>query len=247
MSKKTAVIICAAGASKRFGGKRKKPFIDIGGRAVFLRSVELFSGRKDVGQIILAISPEDQELVDVKWGANLQFFNVKICQGGAERFETVKNCLELVKDDIELVAVHDAARCCVKEKWIDECFAKAGQTGAAMLASRVVATLKRVEGGIISETVDRNNLYEAQTPQVFSRELIFKAYGKLEELDKSTITDDSQLVEAVGGQVSIVETDSSNVKITHKSDIAIVEAIVKERFNKNKPKGPLGPFAEAQW
>ena len=79
MSKNVAAIICAAGASSRFGGKRKKPFVDLAGRAVFLRSLELFSGRDDVKQILLAISPEDEELVKVKWGPNLQFFNVKVC------------------------------------------------------------------------------------------------------------------------------------------------------------------------
>ena len=110
MSKNVAVIICAAGESKRFGGKRKKPFVDVGGRAVFLRSVELFSDRDDVKQVLLVISPEDEELVNVKWGANLTFFGVKVCLGGAERFETVNKAMELVKDDIDLIAVWEQSR-----------------------------------------------------------------------------------------------------------------------------------------
>ncbi|MHC4148782.1 MAG: 2-C-methyl-D-erythritol 4-phosphate cytidylyltransferase, partial [Planctomycetota bacterium] len=89
MSESVAVIICAAGASRRFGGKRKKPFADVAGRAVFLRSVEFFSNRDDVKQILLAIAPEDEELVSVKWGPNLKFFNVTVSFGGAERFDTV--------------------------------------------------------------------------------------------------------------------------------------------------------------
>ncbi len=246
MALKVAVIICAAGASRRFGGKRKKPFVDVAGRAAFLRSVELFSDRDDVKQILLAISPEDEELVTVKWGANLKFFNVKICFGGDERFDTVSKALELIKDDIDLVAVHDAVRCCVTKKWIDEVIAKAAETGAAILACPVVATIKEAKNNTIIKTVDRAGLYEAQTPQVFGAELLKKAYENLKNLDKNKISDDSQLVETLGEKVSIVGTDSSNIKITRPNDIAIAEAILKSR-PKPTPKGPTGPYIEAQW
>jgi 2-C-methyl-D-erythritol 4-phosphate cytidylyltransferase len=246
MSAKVAVIICAAGASKRFGGKRKKPLVDVDGRAVFLRSVEIFSSREDVKQILLAIAPEDEELVNVKWGPNLKFFNVKICFGGAERFDTVQKGLELIKDDIELIAVHDAVRCCVKEEWIDKVIAEAAKSGAAILACPVVATLKEAKDKVIIQTVDRAGFYEAQTPQVFETSLLKKAYANLKNLDKNKISDDSQLVEAIGEKVSIVETDSSNIKITHKADLAIAEAILKSR-PKPVPKGPIGPYIEAQW
>jgi 2-C-methyl-D-erythritol 4-phosphate cytidylyltransferase len=201
MSAKVAVIICAAGASKRFGGKRKKPLVDVDGRAVFLRSVEIFSSREDVKQILLAIAPEDEELVNVKWGPNLKFFNVKICFGGAERFDTVQKGLELIKDDIELIAVHDAVRCCVKEEWIDKVIAEAAKSGAAILACPVVATLKEAKDKVIIQTVDRAGFYEAQTPQVFETSLLKKAYANLKNLDKNKISDDSQLVEAIGEKV----------------------------------------------
>ena len=246
MDKKVAVIICAAGPGSRFGGKRKKQFVDVAGRAVFLRSVELFSSRDDVKQILLTIPRDDEELVSIKWGANLKFFNVKICFGGAERFETVTKALELIKDDIELIAVHDAVRCCVTEKLIDEVIATAAKTGAAMPACPVTATLKQVKENIITKTVDRSDLYEAQTPQIFKATLLKKAYENLKNPDKSKISDDSQLVEALGQKVTIVQTDSSNIKITRPGDIAIAEAIIKSR-PKHKPEGYIGPYAEAQW
>ena len=247
MSKNAAVIICAAGASSRFGGKRKKPFIDIAGRAVFLRSVELFTDRDDVKQVILAINSEDEELVKVKWAANLQFFGVKICFGGAERFETVKKAMALVKKDIDLIAVHDAVRCCITDKWLDDCFDTAAKTGAAMLACPVVATIKQVNDGLITKTIDRTDLWEAQTPQIFDAKLLNKAYENIENADKSKISDDSQLVEALGHKVSIVETDSSNIKITRSSDTAIAEAILKLRDKSKSKPGPVGPYSEAQW
>ena len=249
-----AVIICAAGSSKRFvkeqqhnlEAARKKQFADVAGRPAFLRSIEFFANRDNVKQIIISIPAEDEEMFKISHGANLSFHGVKLCLGGAERFETVAKALELVKDDIDLVAVHDAVRCCLKEKWLDDVFKAAEQTGAAMLACPVVATLKKVKDGQIIQTVDRAGLYEAQTPQVFKKDLLKKAYANLNKLDKSKISDDSQLVEAMGQKVSIVETDFSNIKITNKSDIAIAEAIIKSR-PKPKPQGPAGAYYEAQW
>ena len=246
MSKNVAAIICAAGPGSRFGGKRKKQFVDVAGRAVFLRSVELFANRDDVKQILLGIAAEDEELVAVKWGANLKFFGVKLFFGGYERFDTINKGLELVKVDVDLIAVHDACRCCVTDKMIDEVIAAAGKTGAAIPACPVAATIKQVKGGSIMKTVDRAGLYEAQTPQVFQASLLKRAYQNLKNLDQAKISDDSQLVEAMGEKVTIVEADSSNIKITYQSDIAVAEAIIKSR-PKPKPQGPIGPYIEAQW
>jgi 2-C-methyl-D-erythritol 4-phosphate cytidylyltransferase len=241
-----AAIICAAGPGKRFGGKRHKQFVDIGGRAVFLRSVELFSNREDVKQILLAIPQEDEEIVKIRYGANLSLFNVKLLIGGVTRFETVNKALQLLKDDIELVAIHDAARCCVTAKWVDDVIKTAAKTGAAILACPVTATLKEVKDGVIIKNVDRNGLYEAQTPQVFEVKLLKQSREKADKADTEKITDDSQLVESLGHKVSIVETDSSNIKVTYPADAAIAEAILKARPDPKKDDY-IGPFYEAQW
>ena len=246
MSQSVAAIICAAGASSRFGGKRKKAFVDVAGRAVFMRSVEIFSNRDDVKQILLGISPEDEELVNIKWGPNLKFYDTTIFLGGDERFDTVNKGIELVKDDIDFIAVHDACRCCVTAELIDKVIATAAEKGAAIPACPVTATIKEAQDNTITRTVDRENLYEAQTPQVVAVELLKKAYENLKNLDQSRISDDAQLVEALGQKVTIVEADSSNIKITRQSDIAIAEAILKSR-PKLMPKGHVGPYGEAQW
>ncbi|UCD50785.1 MAG: 2-C-methyl-D-erythritol 4-phosphate cytidylyltransferase [Phycisphaerales bacterium] len=246
MAKNVAAIICAAGPGKRFGGKRKKQFVNVGGRAVFVRSVELFANRPDVKQVLLGISEEDEEIVTVKWGANLKFFGVKTFFGGQERFDTIEKALELLKDDIELVAVHDACRCCATEKMVEEVIAAAAKSGAAIPACPVTATLKEAKDGVITQTVERAGLFEAQTPQVFETSLLKKAYANLDSLDKAQVTDDAFLVEALGHEVTIVETDSSNIKITRPSDVPIAEAIIKSR-PKPKPEGPIGPYIEAQW
>lgn len=244
--KNVAAIICAAGPGTRFGGKRKKQFVDVDGRAVFVRSIELFANRDDVRQVLLGISKEDEEIVDVKWGANLKFFGVKTFFGGGERFDTIRTALELVADDIDLIAVHDACRCCATEQLVGEVIAAAGKSGAAIPACPVTATLKEAKDGVIARTVDRANLFEAQTPQVFEAALLRKAYANLANLDPAQVTDDAFLVEALGHEVSIVRTDSSNIKITVPSDVPIAEAILKSR-PKAKPEGPIGPYIEAQW
>jgi 2-C-methyl-D-erythritol 4-phosphate cytidylyltransferase len=246
MDKHVAAIICAAGSSSRFGGKRKKPFVDVAGRAAFLRSVELFTDRDDVKQVILAIDPDDEEIVHVKWGANLKFFGVQICFGGKERFDTVQKALEHIKEDIQLVAVHDAARCCITDDLVSKVLKIAGEKGAAILASPLVGTIKEVVDGTIQTTVDRTHLYEAQTPQVFELTLLKKAYENLKKLDTAHISDDAQLIEALGESVAVVQSDPSNIKITYPSDVAITEAIIKSR-PKAKSEGPIGPYHEAQW
>jgi len=142
---------------------------------VFLRSIELFSNRDEVKQILLGIAPEDQETLKINWGAKLSFFNVKIFLGGQERCDTIRKALELLKDAIELVAVHDACRCCATEPLVTDILAKAAETGAAIPGAPVTATIKQVKDGAIIRTVDRSGLYEAQTPQVFETALLKKA------------------------------------------------------------------------
>ncbi len=246
MSKKVAAIICAAGPGSRFGGKRKKQFVEVAGRAVFMRSLELFANRNDVKQVLLGISKDDEETLKVNWGAKLSFFGVQTFFGGAERFETVIKALDLIKDGIEMIAVHDACRCCATDQLIADVIAKAAETGAAIPAAPVTATIKQVRDGMIVRTVDRAGLFEAQTPQVFDLALLKKAYANLAKVDKAVVTDDAFLVEAIGHKVAIVESDASNIKITRPSDLPIAETILK---SKPKPKieGPMGPFDEAQW
>lgn len=246
VSKNVAAIICAAGPGSRFGGKRKKQFVEVSGRAVFMRSIELFANRDNVKQVLLGIAKEDQETVKVNWGAKLSFFGVQTFFGGAERFETILKGLDLIKEGIDLVAVHDACRCCATDQLVADVIAKAAETGAAIPAAPVTATIKQVHDGTIVKTVDRAGLFEAQTPQIFELSLLKKAYANLANVDKAAVTDDAFLVEALGHKVAIVESDASNIKITRQSDVPIAEAILK---SKPKPKleGPLHPFAEAEW
>src|SRR5438477_9364069 len=174
-----AVILPAAGQSSRFRDKEKKPFATLDGRAVWLRATELFVTRSDVCQCILVIAKSDQEMFRRRYGANLAFMNVQIADGGSERFESVANALALLKSEAEFVAIHDAVRPCLNEELVDAVFAKAEKTGAALLAIPVTDTLKRIDAQQqVQETVPRQGLWLAQTPQVFRRDWLTDAYAQ---------------------------------------------------------------------
>ncbi len=242
---KVAVVIPAAGAGQRFGGQVKKPFALLDNRPVFIRAIELFLNRPDVCQTILTVAPDDYDVVREKYAANLMFMGLKLVQGGTERFESVRLALAAVDDAADLVCVHDAVRPCVLEKWIDEVFAEAEKTGAAILGAPLTGTIKRVaESGVIDATVSRTGLYEAQTPQVFHKDLLRKAYAAL-PVDFAP-TDDAQVVERLGHGVHVVLADHRNLKITTPSDLTLAAAVLK-----NMERGPrgqaLGAFEEAQW
>jgi 2-C-methyl-D-erythritol 4-phosphate cytidylyltransferase len=239
-----AVILPAAGRSTRFRDSHyKKPFAVLGGRAVWLHSAEKFLNRRDVKQVIVVVAEEDREEFGQKFGANLAIMGVEVCAGGAERADSIQNALARVRDDVDFIAVHDAARPCITEKWIDQVFAGAEQTGAAVLGVPISATLKRAKAAksaaLIVETVDRAGLWEAQTPQVFRRDLLNKAYAAR---GGASPTDDAQLVERLGAPIALVEGSPMNIKITTKDDLRLAEQILKV-LPKPKPEGTSHPFA----
>ena len=236
-----AVILPAAGQSRRFHDKAyKKPFAPLGGRAVWLHSAEKFMNRADVKQVIVCISAEDRELFNMKFGANIAIMGVEVVEGGEHRTDSVQRALERVKSEIEFVAVHDAARPCIADPWIDAVFAAAERDGAAILAAPVQATLKRADQKKhITETVNREGLWEAQTPQVFRRELLIEAYAKR---GREPVTDDAQLVERLGQPVTIVPCSQLNIKITTRDDLKLAEQVLKV-LPKPKLEGFQHPFA----
>lgn len=245
---KFAIVLPAAGQSSRFRDKEKKPFTNLDGRAVWLRSAELFISRGDVCQCILVAAKADQEMIRRRYGANMAFMNVQLADGGAERFESVANALALVRDEADFVAIHDAVRPCLTEALVDAVFGKAVQTGAALLALPVNDTVKQVNAQqCIQGTVPREGLWLAQTPQVFRRDWLVDAYARRGEL-RQAITDDAQLLEAMGHPVHVVEGAPTNIKITTRADLILAEAILKA-LPKPKPSGPAHPFAaeEEMW
>ncbi|MFV2069330.1 MAG: 2-C-methyl-D-erythritol 4-phosphate cytidylyltransferase [Pirellulales bacterium] len=242
---KVSVIMPAAGASHRFKDRHyKKPFAPLAGRAVWLHAAEKFLGRDDCEQLILVIAPDDRETFHMKFAANAAILGIDVVDGGPDRATSVANGLARVRDDIDLVAVHDAARPCLAESWITAVFDAAERTGAAILARPVTGTLKRVDSDRqIEETVDRSNLWEAQTPQVFRRQLLLDAYAGRGDF---RATDDAQLVERIGHRVTIVPGSPFNLKITSRDDLRLAEQALKV-LPKPRLDGPAHPFADDRW
>jgi 2-C-methyl-D-erythritol 4-phosphate cytidylyltransferase len=239
-----AVILPAAGKSSRFRDPHyKKPFVPLDNRPVWLHAAEKFTNRSDVQQTLLVISPDDREAFQSKIGANAALLGIEIVDGGAERTDSVVNALSRVRADIGFVAIHDAARPCIADEWIDAVFAAAVQSGAAILAAPISGTLKRVAPDkTIAETVSRENLWEAQTPQVFRRQLLIDAYARR---GGPPATDDAQLVERLGHKVTVVPGSAMNLKITTKDDLRLASAILKA-LPKPKLLGAAHPFADDQ-
>lgn len=241
---KFAVIMPAAGKSVRFSRKdRRKPFVDLKGRAVWLRGAEVFVNRDDVVQTLVAVAADDMEWFKNKYRPNLAFMDLEIVEGGTERADTVQNALARVKADVDFVAVHDAARPLLVKEWVDKIFAAAEQHGAAIPAIPVSSTLKRVDGKRIVETVSRDGLWQAQTPQVFRREMLLEAFAKR---DGFQATDEAQLVERIGVDVAVIEGWPMNIKITTQQDFKMAEALV-DALPKDKGLKSLHPFADERF
>jgi len=239
---KFAVILPAAGRSSRFKDKHyKKPFAPLENRAVWLHSAEKFLNRDDVKQVLIVISPEDKEQFDFKFAANVSILGIDVVLGGAERADSVEKALARVKPDVDFICVHDAARPCLADEWIAKVFQAAERTGAAIMALPVAGTLKRVgRDNTIDETVDRQGVWEAQTPQVFRRKLLLDAYAQRAGFNA---TDEAQLVERLGEKVTVVPGSPINLKIATQEDLRLasqaLKALPKPKFN-----APTHPFAD---
>jgi 2-C-methyl-D-erythritol 4-phosphate cytidylyltransferase len=215
--------------------------VPLEGRPVWLHAAEKFTSRNDVKQALLVIAPEDRETVQSKFGANAALLGIELVDGGAERSDSVAAALARVSAEIEYVAVHDAARPCLAEEWIDAVFTAAAKTGAALLATPVSGTVKRVgRDQVVQETISREGLWEAQTPQVFRRQLLVDAYARR---GKEAATDDAQLVERIGHKVTVVSGSPMNLKITTKEDLRLAAAVLKA-LPRPKLAGPAHPFGD---
>ncbi len=239
---KFAVILPAAGKSSRFKDKHyKKVFANLAGRAVWLHVADRFLNRNDTLQTILVIAPDDREDFILKFGANIAILGIQLVDGGAERADSVEAALAHVQPEADYVCIHDAARPCIVDIWIDKVYEAAEKSGAAISAVPVSSTLKRAGANLeAEETVDRSGLWAAQTPQVFRRELLLEAYAKR---DGFNATDDAQLVERIAHPVTLVPGSSLNLKITTNEDLRLAEATLKV-LPKPKLPGSGHPFKD---
>ena len=223
-------IIAAAGDSRRFGGRVRKPYVKLGRDPILIHSVRRLAKIPAIRKMIILVNAEDEAMVRRRLLPGLRRHRVaEIVVGGRTRQESVQNGLAHVPPEADLVLIHDAVRPLVREEMIVETIRAAEKVGAAILAAPVKATLKRVGADrLIQATVPRENLWAAQTPQVFRRDLILEAYAKA-KADSFWSTDDAALVEHMGRPVAIVEGDDTNIKITTREDLRAAKALLAAR------------------
>lgn len=226
-----AVVLPAAGSGKRFGGGDKL-LADLGGCSVLQRAVGLFARRPEVAQIVLVTGRERLEAYQEhlmpsikKWKSLAE---LKLVEGGRERWESVLLGLRAVRKGIAYVAVHDAARPLTPQTVIDAAFAGAVSVGGSVPCLAEPATLKRVgTDQRVSETVARTGLFQAQTPQCFELTKLLRAYEMLLSQGKlEGVTDDAQVFERAQLPVAATVGSAVNLKITTADDIALATALL---------------------
>lgn len=218
------VLVPAGGAGERFGGPEPKQFTEVAGRPVLRWTLERLLSL-DPEHLVVALPP-GRKLPLAEWG--LPADRVLWVPGGPTRQLSVAACLAALPpgDDRELVAVHDGARPATALEDLRSVVAAAARTGGAVLGRRLSDTLKRLDGDLIAGTLDRQDLFRAETPQVFRRSLLAAALARA-AAGGVAATDESALVERLGGvEIVAVEARRPNPKLTLAGDLGLVAGLL---------------------
>ena len=222
-----SAIVPAGGRGLRMGSNVPKQFLALGDVPLLVHALKIFESSSIISEIILVV-PEDE---CAYWRDHIvTVYGLKkisqVVGGGRRRQDSVLNGVQAANSNSDIMVVHDAVRPFVTERMIADVVEAARKHGAAIVAVPVCDTVKRVnDDGLIEETLRREELWVAQTPQAFQRDILVRAHeqGKTDGLDA---TDDAFLVERMGLSVSIVQGNSQNIKVTRPEDLQIGQAIL---------------------
>ncbi len=222
-----AVVIVAAGKGERFGssGKVLAPLLD---QPVLAHSLNAFEQSDSISEIVLVVGEHTesdiQQLADSgRWTKIMQ-----VVLGGSSRQDSTARGVDAVSTHADVILVHDGARPLIRPAEIDACVSAAREYGGAIIATPVTDTIKRVENGRITATVDRSDLWAAQTPQGFPAETLRQMMQHAAQTS-SAVTDEASLAEMMGNPVHIVPGGAANLKITHPEDLVVAEALLRAR------------------
>ncbi len=226
-----AAIIVAAGSGTRFGAASNKVLVELAGQPLWQRSLDACSSSSLVHHRVLVIRADDRVAIE----SALNQEQVHLVEGGSQRSDSVLHALQFVRQklpDVSHVAIHDAARPLVPAQDVQAVLQAGIASGAAILATPVRGTLKKryvsqTENHHRCSTIDRSELWEALTPQVFSLATLFEAYQRHRG---RPVTDDAEIVERAGKSVTLVPGSAENIKITQPEDLLIAEAILSQRM-----------------
>lgn len=229
-------IILAAGIGKRMNIDIPKQYIVLSNETILKRTITNVLKTNYIDECILVIRKEDikkaKEIIQDITRNNIKNndFKIKYVIGGKERQDSAYNGIKAVSDNTDIILVHDGVRPFIKKEIIEDAIKSVEITGSVATAVKVKDTIKYTKDGgkIVESTPKRENLRAIQTPQVFKKDILKKAYD-IAYNEKYYSTDDASLVEYAGGDVYLIEGDYSNIKITTKEDLILANAIIQEK------------------
>jgi 2-C-methyl-D-erythritol 4-phosphate cytidylyltransferase len=226
---RVAALVLGAGRGERLGHALPKAFVPVAGRPLIAHAVAALAAVPEIALLVPVVPEAERARCDAlasELGLGERLAAARA--GGAERQDSVRAGLDALPRDVEVVAVHDAARPLVRPEAVRRVIAEADRRGAAILAAPVADTIKRVRDGRVLETPPREECWAAQTPQAFRVELLREALEKA-AAEGRLGTDCSQLVEALGVAVHVVAGDPDNLKVTGPEDLARVARALAAR------------------
>lgn len=230
---RVAAIIAAAGLGRRMQQDIPKTYLPLGGKPILIHTLEVFEKLPEIQEVLVVVHPEDLEFCQRQVIDPHPLKKVlRLVPGGKERQDSVYNALKILRkggESVDIILVHDGVRPFVEQTLVTQVVAAARRHGAAILGIPCQDTLKRVNSkGEVVQTVDRQDLWQVQTPQAFRSALLWQAYQ--EAMNRQFYaTDEAALVEALGKTVVVVPGSSLNLKITTPNDLRMAEAILTVR------------------
>jgi 2-C-methyl-D-erythritol 4-phosphate cytidylyltransferase len=219
---KKYAIIAAGGSGVRMGKATPKQFLYLNGHSILWHSINAFKNVFDDITVIVVVP--SSYLEDTKKDC-IAFENIIFAEGGASRFQSVKNGLAKVAESNSIIFVHDAVRCLVTKELIQKCYHQAIEKGSAIPSIAVSDSIRMLNDDHHS-IIDRNLIRVIQTPQTFKGDILLDAF---KILDNERFTDEASVVEASGIKVHLIEGEHTNIKITRPIDLLVAETILSER------------------
>lgn len=228
----SVAIIVGAGRGLRFASdsQTQKQFLLLGGEPLILKTLQPFLTSNRISSCVLVVPKSAVDLVKKEVAPYASEDNIRVIAGGERRQDSVRFGVEAA-DGADVVVVHDAVRPFVRQEWISQILDRCIINDGAIVALSVSDTLKKVVDGKICETIPREDIWQAQTPQAFRRELLMEVYASV-DWENVHVTDEAQLLEIAGKSVAIVPGSSENFKITTQDDWSKAEVIWEQRHGK---------------
>jgi 2-C-methyl-D-erythritol 4-phosphate cytidylyltransferase len=234
-------VIVSAGKGLRFMEGKKKQFYFLGGKPILAHTLDKFETCPLIRSVCLVVGQEDMDYCLKEIVEKYRFQKVsKIVPGGKRRQESVKNGIDALPKDADIVAIHDGVRPLVTRTMIEDSIHSAARHGAVVFAMPVKETIKMSNpDGTVLRTLDRESLWQIQTPQTFQVNVIREAHSRATE-DGFVGTDDASLVERMGGEVHILPGSYTNIKITTPEDLWFANLFLKMSTpSKGRPRGGI--------